>query len=70
MGERHVVPNRGHGGWKVIGSSTGATEQQADTQAEAVEQAIAELAHDGGEVLVHGLDGAVQEKRVVHPRQR
>lgn len=50
MGERHVVPNRGHGGWKVIGSSTGATEQQADTQAEAVEQAIAELAHDGGEV--------------------
>lgn len=68
MGERHVVPDRAEGTWKVLGASTGASESTKSTQAEAVEEACAELARlDGGEVLIHGLAGGVQNKRTVEP---
>lgn len=67
MGERHVVPARGERGWKVIGASTGATETRTSTQSDAIEQACAELEFAGGcEVLIHGLNGVVQDKRTVH----
>jgi hypothetical protein len=65
--ERHVVPNHGaEGGWKVIGASTGATESRTATQAGAIADAEDEVVRSGGgEVLIHGLDGNVQDKRTV-----
>ena len=68
MGERHVVPDRGAGGWKVIGAHTGATEERSTEQHEAVEAACEQLRRsEGGDVLIHGLDGTVQERRTVSP---
>ncbi|MBB5159269.1 DUF2188 domain-containing protein [Saccharopolyspora phatthalungensis] len=68
MTERHVVPDHGGGGWKVIGSSTGATESRTTTQAGAIADAEYEVRRaGGGEVLIHGLDGKVNDKRKVEP---
>lgn len=66
MGERHVVRDRGNGHWKVLGASTGSNESTAPTQEEAITRACAELAHgEGGQVLIHGLDGTVQDTRTI-----
>lgn len=66
MGERHVVPNHGpEGGWKVIGSSTGATELHTASQREAIAAAEEELHGRGGEILIHNVHGEVQDKRTV-----
>jgi hypothetical protein len=71
MGERHIVPDRGSGGWKVIGPSTGATECHTECQADAIDEACAQLRRaGGGTVLIHGLTGRVQNRKTVAPEPR
>jgi hypothetical protein len=71
MGERHIVHDPREGGWKVVGSSTGATESHNATQSDAIDEACHELQHSGGgEVLIHGLGGGVQDRRTVQPEHR
>ncbi len=71
MDERHVVPDRGGGqAWKIVGAGTGATESHATSQSAAIEEACSELADaGGGEVVIHGLNGTVQDTRTVSPEQ-
>ncbi len=71
MGERHVVRDRTTGGWKIVGAHTGATEQHTDNQEDAIQAACDQLERaDGGEVLIHGLDGTVRNRRTIIPAQR
>ncbi|SFE58170.1 hypothetical protein SAMN04487819_11744 [Actinopolyspora alba] len=66
MGQRHVVPGGGGGGWKVVGAATGSTESSTDTQADAIDEARRQLeSSDGGEILIHGIDGSVRDRRTV-----
>lgn len=68
MSECHVVPDRREGGWKIIGAGTSIPATRAETQADAIDAARDELRRDGGgEVLIHGIAGSVQEKRTVSP---
>ena len=68
MSERHVVYDHGEGDWKVIGASSGATESRNKTQAGAIAEGEAEARRTGGgEVLIHGIDGKVHDKRIVEP---
>ncbi|RCW46205.1 uncharacterized protein DUF2188 [Halopolyspora algeriensis] len=70
MSERHVVPDRATGGgWKVVGAGSDGTEPQTDTQADAIDEAERELRHNGGgELLIHGINGQVCDKRLVQPQ--
>jgi len=69
MGKRHVIPSQRPGeGWQVTEASTGEPEYHAANQADAVDRACAELARNGGgEVVIHGIRGLVQDKRTVRP---
>ncbi|ASU79652.1 DUF2188 domain-containing protein [Actinopolyspora erythraea] len=68
MGQRHVVPGGGGGGWKVVGAATGSTESSTSTQADAIDEARKQLEDsDGGEILIHGVDGSVRDRRTVQP---
>lgn len=67
MSERHVMPNKGEGGgWVVTGPDTDRQENRTTTQGGAVEYARKTLLREGGGTLVvHGVDGAVRERRSV-----
>lgn len=69
MGERHVLPGSGGGGWKVVGAATGSTESSTNNQADAIDEARKQLEYDGGgEILIHGIDGSVRDRRTVKTR--
>jgi hypothetical protein len=63
----HVVPAEG-GGWDVTEDDGGEPASHHGTQAEGVEEASRVLAQaDGGEVVVHALDGRPRDTRRVAP---
>lgn len=68
MGELHVVPDSRRGGWKIIGEPAGIPAQRIACQIDAI-QAACDALHraDGGEVLIHGVDGTAQDRRTVNP---
>ena len=64
MPDRHVVP--AESGWQVEKDDAKRPSAKAPTQAEAVKRAVEIVANDGGgQVVVHGADGAVRETRTV-----
>ena len=64
MPDRHVVP--AESGWQVEKDGAKRASAKAPTQAQAVKRAVEIVANDGGgQVVVHGADGAVQETRTV-----
>ncbi len=64
MPDRHVVP--AESGWQVEKEDAKRPSAKAPTQAEAVKRAVEIVANDGGgQVVVHGSDGAVRETRTV-----
>ncbi len=66
MGERHVVRDHHEGNWKVVCPSTGSTGSRTPIQAEAIDLACDDLRETGGgQVLIHGADGSVRDKRTV-----
>ncbi len=68
MRERQVVRNRGVGGWKVVRGETGTTQDRTNCQSAAIEQACSELRQNGGgQVLIYGLRGRIQDKRTIRP---
>jgi hypothetical protein len=71
MSERHVVPNKGpEGGWKIISPDSDAGARTA-TQADAIEHAMHSLNQgNGGEVVIHGLDGQVRDRRTIPAPRR
>ena len=70
MSERHVVPNDGpDGGWKIVTPDSNNVPRAA-TQADAIERAMRSLDHNGGEVVIHGLDGRVRDRRTIPAPRR
>ncbi|MEV0085484.1 MULTISPECIES: DUF2188 domain-containing protein [Saccharopolyspora] len=68
MAERHVVRDHAEGTWKVVDASTGKTESRTRTQAGAIAEAADKARRTGGgDVVIHGFDGEVNEKRTVAP---
>lgn len=66
MGERHVVRDHHEGNWKVVCPSTGSTDRRTSIQAEAIDLACDDVRESGGgQVLIHGADGSVRDKRTV-----
>ncbi len=66
MGERHVVRDHQEGNWKVVCPSSGSTGSRTPIQADAIDFACADLREaGGGQVLIHGADGSVRDKRTV-----
>ncbi|NYH79972.1 hypothetical protein FHR84_003321 [Actinopolyspora biskrensis] len=66
MAQRHVVPGNGGGGWKVVGTATDSAESSTSTQADAIDEARRQLEDtDGGEILIHGVDGSVRDRRTI-----
>lgn len=64
---RHVVPNP-HGGWDVRKPGAARTTAHMETQAQAVDRARQILRNSGGgEVRIHGRDGAIRESHIVEP---
>lgn len=64
MSDRHVVP--AETGWQVEKADAKRPSAKTPTQAEAVNRAVEIVANDGGgQVVVHGTDGAVRETRTV-----
>lgn len=64
MSDRHVVP--ADDGWHVEKKGAQRASARAATQAEAIMRALEIVANDGGgDVVVHGVDGAVRETRAV-----
>lgn len=64
MSDRHVVP--AEAGWQVEKADAKRPSAKAPTQAEAIARAVEIVANDGGgQVVVHGTDGAVRETRTV-----
>ncbi|PRW64724.1 DUF2188 domain-containing protein [Actinopolyspora mortivallis] len=68
MTQRHVVPGGGGGGWKVVDATTDSAQSKTNTQADAIDEARRQLENsDGGEILIHGIDGSVRDRRTVQP---
>jgi hypothetical protein len=64
MSDRHVRP--GENGWHVEKPDAKRPSAVTDTQAEAIKRALEIVANDGGgNVVVHGMNGAVRETRTV-----
>lgn len=64
MSDRHVVP--AEDGWHVEKNEAQRASAKTPTQAEAIKRAVEIVANDGGgEVIVHGIDGAVRERRSI-----
>lgn len=65
--DRHVVPNP-DGGWDVRKEDAQRTSAHADTQADAIARAR-DIVHNagGGEVVIHGRDGAIRDKDTIPP---
>jgi len=65
--DRHVVPNP-DGGWDVTKPGASRASAHAATQAAAQDRAR-EIIHNqgGGEMLTHGMDGAIRAKDTIKP---
>jgi len=65
--ERHVTPNP-EGGWDVVAPNADRASAHRDTQADAIDRAR-EIVHNagGGEVVIHGRDGAIRDSDTVAP---
>lgn len=65
--DRHVVPDA-NGGWKVEKPGGSRASAHANTQQEAINRAR-EIVHNagGGEVVIHGRDGAIRDKDTIAP---
>lgn len=64
MADRHVVP--AETGWQVEKPDAKRPSAKTPTQAEAITRAVEIVANDGGgDVVVHGADGAVRETRTI-----
>lgn len=70
MNERHVVPNtEPGGGWKILSPDSDTAPRHA-TQADAIAHAAQTLDHTGGEVVIHGIDGRVRDRRTIPAPRR
>lgn len=64
--ERHVVP--AEDGWKVVKPGADRASAVAETQAGAVDRAREIVGNSGGgEVVIHGRDGAIRDSDTVAP---
>jgi hypothetical protein len=64
--ERHVVP--GEGGWKVVKPGSDKASAVTDKQSEAIDRAREIVGNSGGgEVVIHGRDGAIRDSDTVAP---
>ena len=64
---RHVVPNSA-GGWDVIAKDASRASAHTDTQAQAIARARDIVRNaGGGEVVIHGRDGAIRDSDTVSP---
>ncbi|WP_184727961.1 DUF2188 domain-containing protein [Saccharopolyspora phatthalungensis] len=67
MATRHVAPHP-DGGWQVTDPVGHDSPGHTTTQEEAVATAHEQLVRDGGgELVIHGTDGKVRDKRTVPP---
>lgn len=65
--DRHVVPNP-EGGWDIKKPGASRSSGHAATQADAVNRAKEIVANQGGgEVRIHGRDGAIRDSDTVPP---
>lgn len=64
---RHVVPNS-NGGWDVVGPNAQRASSHHDTQADAINRARQIVGNaGGGELNIHGRDGAIRAKDTIAP---
>jgi len=67
MSDRHVVPNP-EGGWDVTKPGASRASAHTYTQAQAVDRARTIIGNlGGGELFVHGTNGAVRAKDTIAP---
>lgn len=66
MADRHVKPV--DDGWTVEKEDARRPSARTSTQAEAITRAVEIIANDGGgNLVVHGTDGSVRERRSIEP---
>lgn len=66
--ERHIVPSDTGKGWDVVKPGAQRTSAHTDTKAEAEARAKEILANrGGGEAVIHGRDGKIQDSDTVAP---
>jgi hypothetical protein len=66
--ERHVVPDKDKGDWKVVAPGAGRASARARTQAEAEQRAKEILSNiGGGEAVIHRPDGSIRDSDTVAP---
>lgn len=64
---RHVVPNPG-GGWDVVKPNAQRASSHHDTQAAAIDRGRQIVGNaGGGELNIHGRDGAIRAKDTIDP---
>lgn len=64
--ERHVVPD--DDGWKVVAPGSDRASAITDTQSDAIDRAREIVGNSGGgEVVIHGRDGAIRDSDTVAP---
>jgi len=65
--DRHVVPSP-DGGWDVVKPGASRSSAHTNTQQQAIDRGR-EIVHnaDGGEVIIHGRDGAIRAKDTIAP---
>lgn len=66
MAKRHVVPSRA-GGWDVKAPGSARASSHHRTQSDAILRAREILRRDGGEVVIHGRDGRIQDSDTIAP---
>ena len=65
---RHVVPNKGKGGWDIRKPNSERSSGHFDTQAEAEARAKDIVSNaGGGQVRIHGRDGKIRDSDTVKP---
>ena len=60
--EHHVVPNLPRGGWDIKRNGAQRASVHADTKAEAIKVGRIMSQRSGSELVIHGLDGRIQQK--------
>lgn len=64
---RHVVPNQG-GGWDVVKPNAQRASSHHDTQSDAINRGRQIVGNaGGGELNIHGRDGAIRAKDTIAP---
>jgi len=57
----HVVPNKDGDGWSTKREGSDRASRNTDTKKEAEESAKKTARREGGEVIIHGKDGKIQD---------